>query len=277
MKALAIFDLDNCTADDSHRIGLIDFKKKGDERYEAYHAMMGLDAPVHAELIHLHISEGKSIVFVTGRPEKYRKETCFWIENNLMAGCEYSLLMRHNNDHRSAPDLKIALILQIEEGSIKIAYDDREDVVQRYRSMGINCSRLYINDYFQIDAQEQEADNKIYAQKEAEESSNVFPEEMLSVAEILRSGADTYQQRNQLYGDSYKSFARVFMALFPSGSLNLSTQNQINRLGLLTMIISKLTRYCANMNGQGHKDSAHDMMVYSAMLEELTQDEPIPF
>jgi hypothetical protein len=33
-------------------------------------------------------------------------------------------------------------------------------------------------------------------------------------------------------------------------------------------------RYGENLNKGGHQDSAHDLSVYAAMLEELTDDNP---
>tara|TARA_R110000796_G_scaffold23332_7_gene66925 strand:- start:975 stop:1169 length:195 start_codon:yes stop_codon:yes gene_type:complete len=54
-------------------------------------------------------------------------------------------------------------------------------------------------------------------------------------------------------------------SLFPEG-INLNTVDAINRFGLLSMIISKLTRYC-NQWDEPHKDSIHDLGVYSFMLE----------
>tara|TARA_R110000787_G_scaffold102227_1_gene208206 strand:+ start:916 stop:1110 length:195 start_codon:yes stop_codon:yes gene_type:complete len=54
-------------------------------------------------------------------------------------------------------------------------------------------------------------------------------------------------------------------SLFPEG-INLNTVDAINRFGLLSMIISKLTRYC-NQWDEPHKDSIHDLGVYAFMLE----------
>jgi hypothetical protein len=89
---------------------------------------------------------------------------------------------------------------------------------------------------------------------------------------ILRSGADTYAARNALYGDSYKTFGKVMEAIMPADYQPNSVAGW-NRLGIFTMLVSKITRYAANMPDGGHADSAHDMMVYAAMLEELTNQQ----
>jgi hypothetical protein len=92
-----------------------------------------------------------------------------------------------------------------------------------------------------------------------------------SVPDLLRAAAETYEQRNALYGDSYKNFGKVMDALFPNG-LELSTVDDWNRMGVFNMIVSKVTRYAANLSTGGHSDSAHDLSVYASMLEELTQE-----
>lgn len=92
-----------------------------------------------------------------------------------------------------------------------------------------------------------------------------------SVPELLRACATTYEERNKLYGDNYKKFGRVMEAMFPNG-LTLNTTQDFNRYGIFVQCASKLMRYAENLNKGGHQDSAHDLSVYAAMLEELTDD-----
>lgn len=87
------------------------------------------------------------------------------------------------------------------------------------------------------------------------------------VPEILRAAAATFEERNPAYGSSYKKFGAVLMALYPEG-VTLSAPEEFERFGLLVMVVGKVQRYCARPNG--HKDSAHDLINYAAMLEELT-------
>lgn len=91
----------------------------------------------------------------------------------------------------------------------------------------------------------------------------------VNAADILLEGANTYRERNKLYGDNYKNFGKIMVALFPDG-LTVQTVQEWNRLGVFLNCQGKLTRYALNLKKGGHKDSAHDSMVYSAMLEELT-------
>lgn len=88
----------------------------------------------------------------------------------------------------------------------------------------------------------------------------------------LMEAANTYEQRNALYGDSYLVFGQVMAAMLPSG-IELSGERAFNRFGVLVQCVSKLTRYAANLQAGGHQDSAHDLCVYAAMLESLTEQD----
>jgi hypothetical protein len=94
---------------------------------------------------------------------------------------------------------------------------------------------------------------------------------MKTVPDILRDCADTYEQRNKLYGDNYKKFGAAMAAIFPKGIMLAGTED-FNRLGIFIQCMSKLTRYAEMLEKGGHLDSAHDLSVYAAMLEELTND-----
>jgi hypothetical protein len=91
-----------------------------------------------------------------------------------------------------------------------------------------------------------------------------------TVPELLLAAAQTFDERNRVYGDAYKNFGGVMQGMFPSG-LTVNDVDAWNRLGLLVMVVGKLTRYTAQFDNGGHKDSAHDLINYAAMLEELTK------
>jgi len=89
-----------------------------------------------------------------------------------------------------------------------------------------------------------------------------------TVPELLRAGAATYEERQKSYGDNYKHFGTVMSGLFPNG-LTIKSKTAWDRLGLIQNCVYKLGRYCNDIE-KGHPDSAHDMSVYAAMLEEMT-------
>ena len=88
--------------------------------------------------------------------------------------------------------------------------------------------------------------------------------------QVLASAAATFAERGKVYGDAYKQFGHIMMALFPAG-ITLSNADDWNRYALLHMEVAKLARYCQNFSN-GHIDSQHDLCVYAAMLESLDQE-----
>jgi len=91
------------------------------------------------------------------------------------------------------------------------------------------------------------------------------------VPEMLREGAETYEERNGLYGDNYHNFGRVMMALFPR-AVNCDSVDDYNRLGIIVQMVGKLGRYCEQFEKGGHDDSLLDLAVYSQMLRELDEE-----
>lgn len=106
-------------------------------------------------------------------------------------------------------------------------------------------------------------------------STNVSPDAFvkLSVEGILREAAVTFEERGAMYGHNYKDpFSLVMQGLQAAAQFDPKhmTPPDWSRLGLLVQIAYKITRYCQMFDRGGHVDSAHDMCVYAAMLEEIT-------
>ena len=91
-----------------------------------------------------------------------------------------------------------------------------------------------------------------------------------TVPDMLREGAATYEQRNQLYGDNYKTFGVAFAPLLAGITLNSATD--VNRMGVLIQMLSKISRYVENWSKGGHDDSLLDLSVYTTMLRELDNE-----
>ena len=89
--------------------------------------------------------------------------------------------------------------------------------------------------------------------------------------DCLELGAETFRQRNAAYGDTYLQFGPAMAAAFPAGlRIEPGDAAGFARLGVFVQCLSKLLRYAPNLAHGGHPDSAHDLMVYAAMLEELS-------
>lgn len=109
-------------------------------------------------------------------------------------------------------------------------------------------------------------------QTDPKEKFNNTPGSVIqTVPEILEAGAATYRERNKVYGDNYKHFGQAILSAFGGAIPRIETAEEANRLGVVVQCIGKMTRYCQSFKDGGHLDSAHDAVVYSAMLQELTQ------
>lgn len=90
--------------------------------------------------------------------------------------------------------------------------------------------------------------------------------------DFLEAAAATFRERNLIYGNNYQRFGELLLALFPEGGIPpISTPEDAQRLDYIIMCLGKLQRYAHNFSKGGHQDSARDLMVYAAMLEEFTK------
>lgn len=94
---------------------------------------------------------------------------------------------------------------------------------------------------------------------------------MKTAAEFLREGAQTFEDRNKVYGNNYLNVGGAMAALFPDG-VSLKTADDFNRFHIFMLGIVKVSRYANNWNAGGHADSIHDNTVYSAMLESIDNE-----
>ena len=86
-----------------------------------------------------------------------------------------------------------------------------------------------------------------------------------TAADILDSMAETFRERNKVYGSNYKMVAPLVRALFPNGvppDLVVTHQWHLFELKLV-----KLSRFA--ISNLTHVDSIHDDGVYSAMIESI--------
>lgn len=91
------------------------------------------------------------------------------------------------------------------------------------------------------------------------------------VTQRLRHAADIFEQRAAIYGDNYKHFGKAMKGLFPRG-LEINSEDDWNRLGILVQVMAKMTRYGQQFHSGGHEDSLDDASVYAMMLQELDAD-----
>lgn len=269
-QKFTIFDLDNCLADDAWRIGLIDWEQADmDKRYDAYHRACGGDAARNVEYLTAAVEAGHVPVFITARPVTVWDITVNWLVRSfgvLTEPCtdlhrarkgEFILFMRNVGDHRRSCDMKEAALADLMDvngwdilkSNLYHAYDDRHDVVAMYRRNGINASVLAIHDQCAMTPPPKAAPR-------------------IGAAAILDAGAQTFAERNAVYGSNYKMVAPMMKVLFPDGvPSNLPFDDAFH---LFELILVKLSRFA--ISGLTHQDSIHDLMVYGAMIEAILKE-----
>jgi len=88
----------------------------------------------------------------------------------------------------------------------------------------------------------------------------------LEADKILEKMAETFRERNKIYGSNYNAVGEVMVALFPNG-ITLKTKEDFIKFHFMDWKVGKMTRFART--GMTHLDSIHDEAVYSAMLEDF--------
>jgi len=107
-----------------------------------------------------HLADKYPIIFCSGRPEKYRELTAKWLLDNGLSHCynefidphqTYStkLLMRPDNDTREDYIVKTEIYQNLIEPyyDVMLCIDDRDQVVNQWRKLGLTCWQVCKGDY----------------------------------------------------------------------------------------------------------------------------------
>lgn len=131
---IAVLDIDGVLADVRHRLRHLETRPASWSRFFA--AAPG--DPLLAEgaaVAHL-LDEDHEIVYLTGRPERCRRDTERWLSvHGLPAGV---LLMRRDDDRRPASQTKLGHLRTLaRRGSIAVLVDDDPAVVAAATAVGL--------------------------------------------------------------------------------------------------------------------------------------------
>mgnify|MGYP001559006265 CR=1 FL=1 len=133
MRPLAIFDLDGVLADVAHRVHHVEGLRKN---WSAFFAAAS-DDPLLSEGAALvrQAAEDCEIVYLTGRPERCRRDTLAWLaQMELPAG---EVHMRPDHDRQPAVHLKPTVLQRIAEGRVvATVVDDDLRVCEAYERAG---------------------------------------------------------------------------------------------------------------------------------------------
>lgn len=94
--------------------------------------------------------EGKiKIMFCSGREDKYRDQTIGWLRNNGMLEDSFKLYMRKTGDNRKDSIIKKEIYEEHIKGKYNVLFvlDDRNQVVDLWRSLGLTCLQVAPGDF----------------------------------------------------------------------------------------------------------------------------------
>ena len=134
-----IFDIDGTLANIDHRRFLLEAKPVN---WDAFFDEMILDAPI-LPIVNLYQSLHRTgeyrLVLATGRPNRYRRQTVGWL--NEQDSSFHELLMRADDDRRPDHVIKKEFLRQLQGSGlcIEAVFDDRQSVVDMWRDNGIVC------------------------------------------------------------------------------------------------------------------------------------------
>lgn len=144
MKNIILCDIDGTIANNDHRQHFLEDKKD----WDSFFLKMSDDAPIMEVIEKVKESSSKinEIIFLTGRPERYRKETEKWLSNYFD---DYSLIMRENGDRRNKVLVKDSLYSEISSRNIiDLVFENDPELINLWESKGltvIDANKLRLN------------------------------------------------------------------------------------------------------------------------------------
>jgi hypothetical protein len=134
VPAVAAVDIDGVVADARHRLDHLASKPKDWTGFFAA-AVRDPVLPQGRTVVSRLVAEGLDLVWLTGRPERYRRDTLVWLERNGLPSAP--LVMRADGDHRPARMTKLTELRRLaKKRRIAVMVDDDIDVVRTLRDAG---------------------------------------------------------------------------------------------------------------------------------------------
>jgi hypothetical protein len=148
---IVVLDIDGVLADVRHRLRHLAGRPKD---WDAFFAAARDDEPLEAGVQFAKLAAADyRIVYLTGRPERIRRDTAEWLrEHELPPG---ELLMRRNGDRRPARQLKLERLTELaQHSSVVLVVDDDVAVVQAERRAGFT---VQLADWMPVEASHDQA------------------------------------------------------------------------------------------------------------------------
>lgn len=101
------------------------------------------------KIIELYSNDNVEIIFLTSRDDKYRDVTYNWLKNNIMNHKEFKLFMKNTGDNRNDFEIKKQIYLEniANDYNILAVFEDRTNVVNMWRSLGLFCLQPIMCEY----------------------------------------------------------------------------------------------------------------------------------
>lgn len=137
-KPFVICDVDGTVADCNHRKSFLEGERKN---WKGFFDEMHKDTPIESTIAILeeYKAKGHEIIFVSARPENYRKQTEDWIRNNIVSIVPLTLIMREQHDSRQDTEVKQDIFDKYfkDKYEIETVIDDRPSVIRMWRENGL--------------------------------------------------------------------------------------------------------------------------------------------
>ena len=144
MSKIVLCDIDGTIANNDHRQHFLEGKKD----WEGFFSELINDEPIFP-IINKVIEQynaGKEIVFLTGRPERYRNVTTEWLKRYF--DFEIKLLMRKNKDHKNKLIIKREIFeLNFNVKDIFLIFENDKELIAMWEDIGANIFDVNELDY----------------------------------------------------------------------------------------------------------------------------------
>ena len=142
-----IFDIDGTLSKPGERLKYLQKKPKN---FKAFYDGM-LDDEVNESITTLYETlydhADKELAIVTGRPERYRKVTMQWFMVHDIPFRGVAIVMRQDRDYRPDYIVKTEIVKDIGIDSITCIFEDRQQVVDAYRQLGLTVCQVAKGNY----------------------------------------------------------------------------------------------------------------------------------
>jgi len=135
-RPVAVFDLDNTLADTAHRQRFLERRPRD---WDAFFAAAPQDPPLaRGVALVLESAEECEIVYLTGRPERCRRDTLRWLSAQGLP--EGRVHMRRDDDRRPARRTKLEILKRLARTrDVRMLVDDDELVCEDARRAGFTA------------------------------------------------------------------------------------------------------------------------------------------